>query len=574
MNLSKRKDKKPALCAAAIFILYTLVSFCRLGNSYAPSNGWESEEKNAEILLDLGEEREIGKLIFYLGKYENRSLALFVGSGSPVVWEELADLKMSRVYQWDTTQIGKKGRYLRLVTRNQFTDIKELILSDSHGVRFEPANKAEYPALFDEAWMFPGRPTFLTGTVFDESVFARTAYEYLHGIRSYEDTHPPLGKLMISIGIALFGMNPFGWRFAGTVSGILLLAVIWKFSCRLFKNPWTSVGILALFSLDFLHFTESRLGQVDSFLVLFMTGMYYFMFRYYEVMETGGPGACTDREAKDDEAGKEPIAGEETGWRYLAGSGLCMGAAISCKWSGFYGAAGLALIWVLVMARGLRRKRITWQYARRTCGVCCLFFLLIPAAIYLASYLPYVVLDKDMGFWERVLRNQVNMYLYHSHVGGFHDYGSRWYQWPLIIRPVVLFVSRFSDMTELVVFMGNPAFWWTGIAAFFLCLLRAMERKEGQVWFLLTAYLAPMLPWILISRYSFLYHYYPSLPFLALMIGFLADRGGKRGQVCLAACVAASGILFVLFYPVLSGQTVKLTYVTRWLQWLPTWKLL
>ena len=27
--------------------------------------------------------------------------------------------------------------------------------------------------------------------------------------------HPPLGKWMIGVGEQIFGMNPFGWRFAG-----------------------------------------------------------------------------------------------------------------------------------------------------------------------------------------------------------------------------------------------------------------------------------------------------------------------------------------------------------------------
>mgnify|MGYP007025237109 CR=1 FL=1 len=35
-------------------------------------------------------------------------------------------------------------------------------------------------------------------------------------------SHPPLGKLIISIGIAMFGMVPFGWRFMGTLFGVLM----------------------------------------------------------------------------------------------------------------------------------------------------------------------------------------------------------------------------------------------------------------------------------------------------------------------------------------------------------------
>lgn len=250
--------------------------------------------------------------------------------------------------------------------------------------------------------------SFLSGTVFDESVFARTAYEHLHGLRSYEDTHPPLGKLLISVGIACFGMNPFGWRAAGVIAGALLLAVIWAFCMRLFIDWRVSIAVLLLIALDFLHFTESRLGQVDSFLVLFMTAMSYFMFRYYEVMVEGD--------------GKK-------GWRFLFGSGFCMGLAASCKWSGLYGGLGLGVIWAAILWSRYRKKRISWKEIRNTCAFCCLAFIVIPAGIYLLSYLPYVAFDESMGFWERVIRNQINMFQYHSHVGSGHELASQWYQY-------------------------------------------------------------------------------------------------------------------------------------------------
>ena len=66
---------------------------------------------------------------------------------------------------------------------------------------------------------------------FDEIYHARTAYEFLHGLPTYENTHPPLGKILISVGIAIFGMNPFGWRIMGTLFGIAMLPflyLLWK----------------------------------------------------------------------------------------------------------------------------------------------------------------------------------------------------------------------------------------------------------------------------------------------------------------------------------------------------------
>lgn len=34
---------------------------------------------------------------------------------------------------------------------------------------------------------------------------------------------PPLGKVLIAFSISIFGMTPFGWRFAGALAGVLML---------------------------------------------------------------------------------------------------------------------------------------------------------------------------------------------------------------------------------------------------------------------------------------------------------------------------------------------------------------
>ena len=541
------------VAAAAIILLYTLLSLYRLGAVYAPETCWTSGGKGDQICLDLGGEREIGSLSFYLGVYENRRLRAEVGSGSPIRWQELPQITMGRVFQWGRADIRAKGQYIRLTTLDQSTEIRELIVTDSQGQAVCPVNRAEYPTLFDEDWMYPGYSSYQSGTVFDESFFARTAYEYLHGLRSYEDTHPPLGKLMLVPGIACFGMTPFGWRIGSLVAGTLLLILLWAFCCRLFDDPWISVGVLALMALDLMHFTQSRLGQVDAFLVLFMTGMSYFMFRYQEVMAEGD--------------GKKS-------WRYLWASGIAFGLAISCKWSGFYGGLGLALVWASIQIRQIRKGRIGWKELGRTCMVCCASFVAVPLLLYLLSYIPYVAMDKELGFWERVAKNQINMFRYHSQLDGSHASASRWFQWPMLIRPVRLF-RRWAGNGDLetLALMGNPAFWWPGLAMLLGSLWRLTERPEGgrRLAFLLTSYLAPLLPWIFIGRYSFLYHYYPSLPFLALIMGWWASDKGKWGRRCLWVCVAASAVLGVLFYPVIAGLPVPGEYVARWLEWLPTW---
>lgn len=539
-----------ALAAAAIIALYTLLSLFRLGYSYAPGTCWQADGQGEEILLDLGKTQDVGSLSWYLGNYEKRVFELYVGNGVPLTWVRLPDVEMKRVWQWEGSLVNMRCRYIKLITANGPAAINELLVKDTKGRVIEPANASDYPELFDEAALYPGYGSFLSGTVFDESVFARTAYEYLHGLVSFEDTHPPLGKVLISWGIACFGLNPFGYRVPGVVAGALLLAVIWVFASRLMKDSRIAVAVTALFALDFLHFTESRLGQTDSFLVLFTTSMYYFMYRYGEENEKG-----------------------KRGWRFLGGSGFFFGLAVSCKWSGFYGGVGLALIWLAVLIRRFRREGIGWREVWKVCGISVAFFIIVPAVIYLLSYIPFVPADPDMGFLEKVAKNQVNMLQYHSGVGGDHGQASRWYEWPLSLKPIKLYSVRFPDgKMELVTLMGNPGLWWAGLFILFAGLYDLAGHMEGRKMFLAIAYGIPLVPWLFISRYTFLYHYYPSLPFLALMTGVWAEERGGKGKAVLLCCVVCSAALFVMFYPIISGMKVETRYVVRWLQWLPGWK--
>ncbi len=566
--------------AAGILILavYLGIALFRLGDRTSPVSFWNREPGSDCIVMDFGEEQDIGILFYYLGNYEKRAFTIETRSGEDDAWEPVCEATMARAYQWGKIPVRRIGRFLRLTPEDARAQIGELIVKDARGRVLRPANAQDYPALFDEPDTFCGRFTWQAGTVFDESVFARTAYEFLQGEPAFEDTHPPLGKLLIAAGIAVFGMHPFGWRIAGVIAGTALLALLWRFAARVTRDRWITVGVMALVACDFMHMTESRLGQVDVFLVLFMTGMFYFMYRFYEQICLDGE---LERTGEEGEAGtvkppktrqQPPVTGRQ-GWKDLLLSGICMGCAIACKWSGCYGAAGLALIWLTVMTIGVRRGRIDWDYVRRTTAACVGFFVLIPAAIYITSYLPFRHADPTLGFWEGFLQNQSDIFRYHSTHGVYHPQASQWFQWPFVIKPIRLWAVWFDDGTaEILMLMGNPVFWWTGIVIVLACAAQALERKDGRAAFLLIGYLAPILPWVGIARYSFLYHYYPSVPFLALLMGHWACGRGRRGRIALAVCLGLSAAAFGLYYPLISGGLVEQSFVEQYLQWLPVWE--
>ena len=118
-------------------------------------------------------------------------------------------------------------RFLRLSLTDNDASLIELVFLDANGNITRPLNADAYPALFDESDLYPERYSFRNSMYFDEIYHARTAYEFLHGLPTYENTHPPLGKIFIALGVAIFGMNPFGWRIMGTLFGIAMLPFIY-----------------------------------------------------------------------------------------------------------------------------------------------------------------------------------------------------------------------------------------------------------------------------------------------------------------------------------------------------------
>ncbi|WP_336217223.1 phospholipid carrier-dependent glycosyltransferase, partial [Nonomuraea sp. LPB2021202275-12-8] len=81
---------------------------------------------------------------------------------------------------------------------------------------------------------------------------------------------PPLGKWMIGAGEWLFGMTPFGWRFAAAVVGTLSILILARVARRMTRS--TLLGCFAglLLALDGLHFVLSRTALLDIFLMFWV----------------------------------------------------------------------------------------------------------------------------------------------------------------------------------------------------------------------------------------------------------------------------------------------------------------
>ena len=314
----------------------------------------------------------------------------------------------------------------------------------------------------------------------------------------------------------------------------------------------------------------------------------------------------------------------------LALSGLVMGLSVASKWTGCYAGVGLAVLffWSLyrrfTQARAAQKEkgiadipaREVWRRPMVTLASCLVFFIAVPLAIYFVSYIPYFLPWSPPGVTvKRVIQAAVGDWLYGGSKGGMlgyhstpglgmnHPFYSPWYQWPVIGKPMWYYAAAYhdADTTQTIVAFGNPAVWWVGLAAMVgLILIWALRhvRREGVTLhtrandmrpaILLISFAAQYLPWVLVPRGTYIYHYFPAVPFIilatVLCLDLLSDRlakpvtlpGDKTLQlrfvpVALAILLMAAALaLFIAFFPYISGITASRSWLQA-MQWFRGW---
>ena len=87
-----------------ITLFYAALAFWNLGSHHIPSTGWEREERDGEIFLDLGEDCQVAGIAWFLGNYENREFELS-WKAQEGNWIQAGKVAMENVYQWGQAQI-------------------------------------------------------------------------------------------------------------------------------------------------------------------------------------------------------------------------------------------------------------------------------------------------------------------------------------------------------------------------------------------------------------------------------------------------------------------------------------
>jgi dolichyl-phosphate-mannose--protein O-mannosyl transferase len=418
--------------------------------------------------------------------------------------------------------------------------------------------------------------------------------------------HPPVGKWVIASGEWIFGLNPFGWRFAMAVLGTLSVLMLCRIGRRLFRS--TALGCLAggLMAVDGLHFVMSRVALLDLVVMFFVLAAFGCLLIDRDRARARLAAALPEGRPNDRVASLTWLGFRW--WRIAAG--VCLGLAIGTKWNGLYVLAFFGILTVLWDAgarrvAGARHPRLTAFWLDGLWAV--VSMVGVAAVTYLLSWLGWFTSGKgwdrnwakgDGGFLSDAWAALRSLWHYESQVYDFHvnlhsphTYQSNPWSWLVLGRPVSYFYespklgedgcTAAGGCAREVLALGTPLLWWAGCFALLYVLYRWIFRRDWRAGAIACGVAAGYLPWFHYQeRTIFLFYAVVFVPFLclavAMMLGAVLGPPGSSERRRMWGAVGAGTLVllivwnFIYFFPLYTGQTIPMD-AWRNRMWLDTW---
>ncbi len=368
-------------------------------------------------------------------------------------------------------------------------------------------------ALRGQHFAFPGSLTW------DEHHFVLNARTYIHHAHDWND-HPPFGKLLIAIGMVLFGDHSFGWRIVSVCAGVASIFLSGLLAESAFEDSRAGLVAAAFTAVDGFLIAYSRTALLDGILTMFVLLTALLAVR------------------------------ARTPW-HMAVVGAVIGAASGIKLSGV--ALGLP---ALVLC--LRLRRPVWSaLALGTAPV-----------VYTATFSLGLRLAGEASSPVDAWKRTIALVIQQAGATQFiHPLTSHWFTWFLPKRPITI---RYDVVQPGIVrastTLGNLILWWSAALMLLACcvlllgvVVRAVRARSlhvpvsatsrGLVTVFLFA-LTMLLPWIIGKRDSYIYHYLPTYALSLVMIAGVVARVYAGRRVPALGYVLAVGVLSAYYAPV------------------------
>jgi len=388
---------------------------------------------------------------------------------------------------------------------------------------------------------------------FDEKYYIDAARSIMVGEEDPNFVHPPLGKMLMALGMFLLGKNnPFGWRLIGALLAILCSPAMYLIGERLYGSR--KIGLISslLLDLDFLFFTQARIAMLDIYVLAFsLFGVLFYL-----------------------------LSQQPQRLSYLLFSGVFFGLATSSKLPGV-----LPLFTCLVHGLIKNKKevclkinetsiclRIKKSFIKKI-SILVAALIFVPFTVYVASYLPFF-LNTGWGLND-FLSHQSKMLSYSVELPGSHPYMSEPWTWPFMVCPLFSYYETLDvngiEYVAAISHLGNPVVWYVGFIVAVVCILDTLEKRGESdvfvcVWFLSTWLVFFPLgiahAFFASGRAQYIFYFLQSVPALCLMLANFLEKSDKVTHFPVSNLfLGAAVITFALCYPVISAYPVWVDYV-------------
>jgi len=377
------------------------------------------------------------------------------------------------------------------------------------------------------------RLTIPSHMFFDEVHYVPAAKALLEGAAYPNREHPLLGKHLITLGIAIFGDNPFGWRVMPFLAGVIALFAMMRAMWFASHEKMATLFYGFLLATGFFLIVHTRIAMLDIFMVSALAiAAWQFAAAF-----------------------RRP----ERGHKHLLLTGIALGAAMASKWNAIPVAVlpGLALLVAYVATNGAQ-----FLTAKRTAPIpgvsliqAFVWLSIIPLAVYAASFLPALWFENSLLAEEGLIGLHRDMLEMQKQVLQPHPYQSNWPDWLFNLRAIWYLYEEADGAQRGVMLIGNPASMLFGLLALIWCAQSALTRRNWAALGAVIGFIASLGLWLVAGKsVQFYYHYFLPSSFLLAALALALNELWKRDERGLVyTALVPIGLLFAYFYPVLTA---------------------
>lgn len=376
-------------------------------------------------------------------------------------------------------------------------------------------------------------------------------------------------------------------REVSAVFGVLTVPLLYL-TARQLGVSWIGALVSAgLFCFDNLNIIESRLILMDSQIVFYLVLSLYCALRLWQTKSA-----------------------TRARFYWLTATGFVCGCSLSVKWTAL-GTPGLIAIVSFFGLHFLPEPLALIE---------CVWAGCVGISLYIVTFFVHFQTLQNTGpgvgfFTEqfrRTLKGEdgydplakrapfaelfvyLNRYMFTANAGitTRHHWESYWYQWIFNIRGLLYYnhEEKETGRWASIYLLGNPLVVWicaAAVALFVVLTLVSVRYRDESLMigrakvymkyamntsmFLFWGWLINLLPYILVDRSAFVYHYLPGLLYAQLLCGVLVDQLPRKvAFLTMLLCLCAVFACYLYYvpwtycFPITSEQHAARRWLPRW----------